>query len=63
MVDPIDMKALIFGLRWGRISISGLSPETIEQILDYYVPNDVRQLCFEEIASRRQQKLKEKGRR
>lgn len=52
-----NMKQLIYNLRYGHSNIKDLTDAELETLLDYYLPEDVRALCFLDIYNRRELRL------
>jgi len=53
-------KLVIHNLRYGYTDIKELTNKNIVNIMDYYLPEDVMQLCVDEIARRRKENLLDK---
>ncbi len=52
------MKQLIYDVRFGIRSLSELSNTELLELMDYFIPHDVMEMCFTEIRDRRQKNLK-----
>lgn len=55
-----NVKQLIYDLRYGHKNIVDLSDDELENLLDYNLPEDVRNLCTGNIYDRRERRLREK---
>jgi hypothetical protein len=58
----MTVKQKIHNLEWGYIDIRSLTAEEIEEITEYYVPESVTRLCFEEIKRRRDMRIEQNRR-
>ncbi len=56
----LSMREILNEVRFGRIDIKSFSDDEIRLAIDFHLPPPVMQLCFNEIARRRNENLEGK---